>query len=78
MKLQMKINSGTQAPGSGVKTSAAPAIATSSLRHRLGQGQDLEEALASEHDIVRELSLPRATLLDATRHSRIRRRLNTW
>ena len=79
MKLQMKINSGTQVTEEAeFKTfGCGSAIATSSLATDWVKGKTSRKRLPSRTRISSASSaFPRATLLDATRHSRIRRRLH--
>jgi len=79
MKLQMEINSGTQVTEEAeFKTfGCGSAIATSSLATDWVKGKTSRKRLPSRTRISSASSaFPRATLLDATRHSRIRRRLH--
>ena len=79
MKLQMKINSGTQVTEEAeFKTfGCGSAIATSSLATDWVKGKTSRKRLPSRTRISSVSSaFLRATLLDATRYSRIRRRLH--
>jgi len=79
MKLQMKINSETQViEKAEFKTlGCGLAIASSSLATEWVKGKTSRKRLPSRTRILSVSSaFPRATLLDATRYSRIRRRLH--
>ena len=79
MKLQMKINSETQViQEAEFKTfGCGSAIASSSLATEWVKGKTSRKRLPSRTRISSVSSaFPRATLLDATRYSRIRRRLH--
>jgi NifU-like protein involved in Fe-S cluster formation len=79
MKLQMKINSETQVVEEAEfkKFGCASAIASSSLATEWIKGKTSRERLPSRTRISSASSaFHRATLLDATRYSRIRRRLH--
>src|SRR6266852_6199438 len=79
MKLQMKINSETQViEEAEVKTfRCGSAIASSSLTTEWVKGKTSRKRWPSRTRISSASSaFPRATLLDATRYSRIRRRLH--
>ena len=79
MELQMRINSEAKVIEETESKTFGCGSATggSSLPAELVNGQELEKALAIKNtNIVREISLPRATLLDATGYSGIGRRLH--
>ena len=74
MKLRMKFNSETQVTeGAELKTTGCSDICQLFARHRVGQGQDLEKALAIKNtNIVCEVSLP------ACDHARCNKTLQNW
>jgi len=79
MKLQMKINSETQVvvEADFKKFGCGSAIASSSLATEWVKGKTSRKRCHQEHEYrPRAQPSPRATLLDATRYSRIRRTLH--